>query len=207
MDRDCYIEIEVVCDSGRISGLTPTARQASIRTIFCGQPGDGARIAFLTFLQAEFFGSRNPPQESLMSNLYLPFLGLALSLFAFSPGFAADTKHHAAYEACAKACSDCQRVCDMCTAHCTTMVADGKKEHLVSLKECQDCATICSAASQIVARGGPHSMLICDICMKACDQCAKACEKFPDDKHMKACAEECRKCQKACEVMVKHSAS
>ena len=142
-----------------------------------------------------------------MSNLYLPFLGLALSLFAFSPGFAAEDKHHAAYEACAKACSDCQRACDMCTTHCATMVADGKKEHLVTLKECQDCATCCSACAQICARSGPQTALMCECCAKCCDQCAKACEKFPDDKHMKMCAEECRKCQKACEAMVKHAAS
>ena len=148
-----------------------------------------------------------PFRSFTMRNLYLPFLGLALSLSAFSPSFAADDKHHAAYEACAKACNDCQRACDMCTTHCATMVADGKKEHLVTLKECQDCATCCSACAQICARSGPQTALMAECCAKCCDQCAKACEKFPDDKHMKMCAEECRKCQKACETMVKHAAS
>ena len=142
-----------------------------------------------------------------MSKLCMPFLGLAMFLFATSSGSAADDKHHAAYEACAKACNECQRVCDACSTHCATLVAEGKKDHLTTLKECQDCATYCSAAAQIVARGGPHSALICESCAKACDQCAKACEKFPDDKHMKACAEECRKCQKECEAMVKHHAA
>lgn len=144
-----------------------------------------------------------------MSKLCLPFLGLAMFLFA-GPGnvaVAADDKHDAAFQACAKACNDCQRVCDACATHCATLLAEGKKEHLTTLKECQDCATCCSACAQVCARGGPQAALMADCCAKCCDQCAKACEKFPDDKHMKACAEECRKCQKACEVMAKHVAS
>ena len=63
-----------------------------------------------------------------MSKLRLPFLGLAMFLFA-SPGeVAAADKHASAYDACAKACNDCQRACDHCTTHCATLVAEGKKE-------------------------------------------------------------------------------
>jgi RNA polymerase sigma factor (sigma-70 family) len=116
-------------------------------------------------------------------------------------------EHGAMMQECAKACSDCQRACDACATHCTHMLAEGKKDHLTTLMTCQDCATMWSAAAQIVARGGPHSVLICECCAKACDQCGRACEKFPDDKHMKACAEECRKCAKACRAMVEHMAS
>jgi hypothetical protein len=113
-------------------------------------------------------------------------------------------EHNEMMQACAKSCSDCQRACDTCSTHCTHMLHEGKKEHLKALTNCQDCATVCVAAAQIVARGGPHSVLICESCAKSCEQCAKACEAFPDDKHMKACAEECRKCEKACKAMVKH---
>ena len=117
--------------------------------------------------------------------------------------------HHAEHDemlqACAKACSDCQRQCDTCASHCAHMLAEGKKEHLTTLMTCRDCATICAAAAQIVAGGGPFSSIICESCATACSECAKACEKFPDDKHMKACAEECRKCEKACRGMLKHA--
>ena len=115
--------------------------------------------------------------------------------------------HHEMMQACAKACSDCQRMCDMCGTHCALKVRDGEKAHLTTLQTCQDCATICAAASQIVARSGPFSDSICKSCAEACDRCAKACEKFPDDKHMKACTEECRKCEKACRDMLKHMAA
>lgn len=113
-------------------------------------------------------------------------------------------QHHAMMEECAKACSDCQRACDLCATHCAHMLAEGKKEHATTLATCRDCATICSAAAQIVARGGPFTGIICDLCAKACAHCATACEAFPDDEHMKSCAEECRKCEKACKAMIEH---
>jgi len=120
------------------------------------------------------------------------------------PGKIDHAEHDAMMMACAKACSDCQRMCDMCATHCAHMLAEGKKEHLATLATCQDCATICSAAACSTARGGPFSATICAACAECCAKCAKACEKHPDDKHMKMCAEECRKCEKACLDMVKH---
>ena len=116
-------------------------------------------------------------------------------------------KNNAIMQECAKACSDCQRACDLCATHCAQMLSKGKQEHLTTLATCRDCATICSAAAQIVARGGPFAGLICESCAKACGQCATACEAFPDDEHMKACAEECRKCEKACKAMLENMAS
>jgi len=107
-----------------------------------------------------------------------------------------------AMEACAKACSDCQRACDACATHCAHQLNAGKKEHLTTLMTCRDCADVCAAAAQIVARSGPFSKLICGPCAEACASCAKECEKFPDDEHMKMCAAECRKCEKACRAMV-----
>lgn len=114
-------------------------------------------------------------------------------------------EHNEGLQACAKACSDCQRACDVCSTHCAHLMADGKKEHMMTLMTCQDCADICAAASQVVARGGPFSGIICGSCADACATCAKHCEEFPDDEHMAACAKECRKCEKACREMVKHA--
>src|ERR1700683_4480025 len=76
-------------------------------------------------------------------------------------------EHNEMLQACAKACSDCQRACDSCATHCSHMLHEGKKEHLASLTTCQDCATVCSAAAQIVARGGPFSNTICTACIDA----------------------------------------
>lgn len=134
----------------------------------------------------------------------------ALALGALGGNLLADDRapHHAEHDsvlqACAKACSDCQRACNSCSTHCAHQVHAGHKEHITTLATCQDCADFCSAASQIVARGGPYSSLICQSCAEACAACAKACEKFPNDKHMADCAAECRKCEKACRDMVGH---
>jgi hypothetical protein len=116
---------------------------------------------------------------------------------------AAETKGDSKLQECAKSCSDCQRVCDLCASHCANLLADGKKEHLSCLRHCRDCATCCAACSQVCASGGPLSAVMADCCAKCCDHCAKACEALPDDQHMKACAEECRKCEKACKAIAK----
>ena len=85
------------------------------------------------------------------------------------------------------------------------LLAKGKKDHLRTLRTCQDCATHCGAAACITVRKGPFSDLICTACADACNRCGKACEKFKDDEHMKKCAEECFKCEKACREMLKHA--
>jgi hypothetical protein len=112
--------------------------------------------------------------------------------------------HHGVGDACAAACGACQRSCDSCSTHCANLVGEGEKQHIETLRTCQDCATICVAAAQIVARGGPFSGQICTACAEVCASCAKVCEKFPDDEHMKACGEECRRCEKECREMLKH---
>jgi hypothetical protein len=104
---------------------------------------------------------------------------------------------------CAKACDDCARSCNLCSAHCATMLSEGKKEHLLTLRTCQDCATICSAAADVMARNGPFSDVMCVACAEACKRCGDACEKLGTDPIMKQCADECRKCEEACRKMVK----
>jgi hypothetical protein len=106
---------------------------------------------------------------------------------------------------CARACQDCARVCDMCGAHCARMIADGKKEHLITLAACADCASVCTSAAGVTARNGPFSDLICTACADACKRCGDACEKHGTDAIMKQCADECRRCEKACRDMLKQS--
>ena len=124
-----------------------------------------------------------------------------------APAAEAKAKAKPFMQDCAKVCSDCQRACDLCATHCATMLADGKKEHLACLLNCQDCATCCAACSQVCARGGPLSALMADCCAACCDHCAKACETITNDSQMKACAEECRNCEKTCRGIVKNLAS
>ena len=84
-------------------------------------------------------------------------------------------------------------------------MAQGKKEHFITLQTCQDCATLCSAAASIMAREGLFSDTICKACAEACARCAKECEKHAaHDAEMKRCGEACRKCELACREMLTH---
>src|SRR5437762_3344133 len=137
-----------------------------------------------------------------MNRLKIPGLLLAALLALVVTATADDRKddakpaphqlHSGPFMDCAKACDDCARMCDACGAHCTHLVAEGKKEYLHTLRTCQDCATHCSAASCITARHGPFSDLICQACAEACKRCGDACDKHKDDELMKQCADECR---------------
>lgn len=122
---------------------------------------------------------------------------------------AAERDHHLGHaesdrvmERCAAACSDCQRECNSCATHCVMQLKEGHADHAETLATCQDCADVCSAASQIVSRGGPFANLICKACADACSKCAVACNQFPDDEHMMKCANECIECEKVCREML-----
>jgi len=113
-----------------------------------------------------------------------------------------DSHHSDMMMSCAKACSDCQRACDMCSAHCVAMLTEGKTQHAKTMQMCNDCAALCAVSAQIVARHGPLLQVTCTACADACNQCAKACDAHKEDEHMKHCAEQCRLCEKACRTMI-----
>ncbi len=109
---------------------------------------------------------------------------------------------HGQHDACAEACSECQRICDSCSTHCLNQVAEGNQDHKTTVQTCLDCAEICAAAARIVSRGGPFSETICRACAEACNRCAESCEQMPDDQHMAECAKVCRKCEQECREMI-----
>jgi len=99
----------------------------------------------------------------------------------------------------------CALVCDMCSAHCAQLLADGKKEHLKSMQTCQDCASICGTTACLTARKGPYASLMWSACAEACKLCGAQCETMKDDKMMADCAAECRKCEQVCREMAKQN--
>jgi hypothetical protein len=115
--------------------------------------------------------------------------------------------HHATpeMEACLKECARCARECESCLTHCTELVAAGKKEHVQTLRTCNDCGDLCALAAKLIARDGAFMNVMCTACAKACDGCGAECAKFPNDDHMSRCAQACKDCAKACRDMVKGS--
>ncbi len=136
-----------------------------------------------------------------MAFMLIVFQVLAIAQQSTTSETSDHKQHSETMRECARACSDCQRACDCCATHCGRLASEGEKDHLTTLVTCQDCASVCTAGTQIVARGGPFSALICQSCADACARCGKECEKFAGDQHMKMCADECRKCEKACREM------
>lgn len=139
-----------------------------------------------------------------VGTIVIALLGTMLAADAPKKAEGKNSEHNQGFQACAKACSDCQRACDSCATHCAHMLHAGNGKHMKTLMSCQDCADACAAAAHMAARGGPFAVTMCGACADICAGCAKECEAFPDDAHMKACAEECRKCEKACREMAKH---
>jgi hypothetical protein len=131
-------------------------------------------------------------------------IGLASLPFAVGQPAGSRAAHAAEFADCAKACGQCALACDQCAGHCGVMLADGKKDHLVTLRTCQDCASVCGSAACITGKAGPFSDLICKACADACKRCGDECEKRSSDPVMKKCADECRRCEKACREMLKH---
>ena len=65
---------------------------------------------------------------------------------------AAPPHHHvtAEMEACMKACARCAKECGSCLNHCIHMVADGKKEHVATLRTCNDCGDMCAMSAKLI---------------------------------------------------------
>lgn len=130
-------------------------------------------------------------------------LFLGLIALAASPGTAFSDEHDEHMLKVAKLCADCQLECDACFKHCLTLAADGKKEYAKTAQMCVDCAECCKACASLCARQSPLARHMLKCCEACCKDCAAACEKFPDDKHIAACAKICRECAKECASMGK----
>lgn len=144
----------------------------------------------------------------MVRSLSIVFIGLAVAAFSPSAAVAAEHGEHAEhFMKCAKVCADCQLECDSCFKHCLTLTAGGNKEHAKTAQLCVDCAECCKACATLCARQSPLAKPMLECCEKCCKECAAACEKFPDDKHMAACAKKCRDCAKECGEMLKHLSS
>src|SRR5436853_567263 len=74
------------------------------------------------------------------------------------------------FAACARACADCQLMCDRCFHHCSTLVAKGAKDHVQRMRLCLDCAECCKMASSLTARHSAFSVGACAFCATCCNE-------------------------------------
>jgi Domain of Unknown Function (DUF326) len=159
--------------------------------MFCRNPAAGNR---------DTFGG-----SAMVRTFSVTAAALVVAVIApLGPSARAQHEHDEHFTKCAKTCADCQLECDSCFKHCLTLLTDGKKEHAKTAQLCADCAECCKTCSTLCARQSPLARHMLECCEKCCTECAVACGKYPDDKHMTACAKSCSDCAKECSEMLKH---
>jgi hypothetical protein len=107
--------------------------------------------------------------------------------------------------ACVKACYGCSESCTLCADAC---LGEGQ---LDELRRCMrldlDCAAICLATGQVVARQTePDNNMLrsqLEACATACRICAEECDRHASKhQHCRLCAESCRLCERACNDLI-----
>lgn len=107
--------------------------------------------------------------------------------------------------ACVKACYGCSESCTLCADACLG------EDQLERLRRCirlnLDCAAVCAATGEIVARQTePDRSLLraqLEACAAACRICGEECDRHADlHQHCRLCAESCRLCAQACNDLI-----
>jgi hypothetical protein len=97
------------------------------------------------------------------------------------------------YKSCIEACLNCAAICHHCASE------DLKERH--AMNRCaqldMECASVCTAAAQLMSLGSSHVKAICKLCADICKACADECAKH-DNVHCRECEQACRKCVIEC---------
>lgn len=107
--------------------------------------------------------------------------------------------HHLSSEmkSCIDDCLSCHVTClSDAIGHC--LERGGRHTEPAHFKLMLDCAEICQAAANFMARGSEHHRHICRECAEICRACAASCEALGD---MGECVAACRRCAESCEKM------
>lgn len=124
---------------------------------------------------------------------------MALTTMIDSHPYDLPTKEHAA---ALEALLDCAAHCRLCADACLS--EDDVASMVGCIRSDLDCATICSAAAEVIARpgssGAPWRQLL-EVCIAMCESCAEECGAH-DHAHCQECAEACRRCAEACRALL-----
>lgn len=111
----------------------------------------------------------------------------------------ATTENRDDLQACIEACEEALHACQECAAADIREGGDAQCA-LINL----DCADICAATLNALARGSQHHGDFCALCAHLCRVCAQACEIHAGKHaHCKRCQEACEACATACDEHAK----
>jgi hypothetical protein len=100
----------------------------------------------------------------------------------------------------------CVEACNACRVQCLVNVAHGAESggalaaatHLQALL---DCAALCTATVDLLARGSARHRELCRLCADVCRACEVSCRGMPEGSTVARCAEVFRTCAEACETV------
>jgi hypothetical protein len=100
----------------------------------------------------------------------------------------------------------CVDACNACRVQCLVNVAHGAESggalagapHLQALL---DCAVLCTATVDLLARGSARHRELCRLCADVCRACEVSCRSMPEGSTVARCAEVFRTCAEACETV------
>ena len=114
------------------------------------------------------------------------------------------SSHHAGDGSLRSGLRHCAKECESCLSHCTQLLVEGKKEHALTLRSCNDCGDMCILAGKLVVRDGAFADVdVRRLLPRPVMVAGPECGKFPNDEHMSLCAQACKDCATACRAMVK----
>jgi hypothetical protein len=94
----------------------------------------------------------------------------------------------------------CATTCWETVSHCLSL--GGPHAEASHIRSLIDCAEVCRAATDSMARGSELHGQVCAVCAEACRRCAESCERVDaQDEQMRACVDACRRCERACRQM------
>jgi hypothetical protein len=102
----------------------------------------------------------------------------------------------AAMRACAEACEACRIQCLITVAHGAE--SGGALSAAPHLQVLLDCAAVCAATVDLLARGSVRHQALCRVCEEVCRACEASCRSMPQGSTVAHCAELCRTCADAC---------
>ena len=104
-----------------------------------------------------------------------------------------------AMRACADACNACRVQCLVNAAHGAE--SGGVLAGAPHLQILLDCAALCAAAVDLLARGSTRHRELCRLCADACRACEASCRSMPEGSTVTRCTEVLRTCAEACETV------
>jgi hypothetical protein len=100
------------------------------------------------------------------------------------------------FSECIDACAEALKACQAC-AFGDIESGDALMDACALLN--LDCADICAATLNALARRSRHYGDFCALCAHLCKACASECARHPHHAHCTQCRQACERCARACE--------